>query len=106
MRAAPRSPGFANTALHNLAMMGEIDAAFDVAFGYFLRRGALVTTLWEGAGELPVSALRWRRTMALFVPPAAPMRADPRFAQLMEDMGIARYWRQRGVRPDHQLGIA
>lgn len=106
IRAAPRSPGFANTALHNLSMMGEIDAAFDVAFGYFLRRGPLVTTLWEGAGELPVSALRWRRTMSLFVPPAAPMRADPRFAELMEGMGIARYWRQRGVRPDYQLGIS
>lgn len=103
IRAAPRSPGFANTALHNLAMMGEIDAAFDVAFGYFLRRGPLVTTLWGGAGELPVSALRWRRTMALFVPPAAPLRADPRFEVLMEGMGIAEYWRQRRVRPDYQL---
>ena len=106
VRAAPRSPGFANTALHNLAMIGEIDAAFDVAFGYFLRRGPLITSLWGGAGELPVSALRWRRTMALFVPPAAPMRADPRFDELMEAMGIAKYWRQRNVRPDYQLGRA
>lgn len=104
--AAPRSPGFANTAIHNLAMLGELDAAFDVAFGYYLRRGPLITTRWEGAGELPISALRWRRTMALFVPSAAPMRADPRFEALMEGMGLTEYWRQRNVRPDYQLGLA
>ena len=104
--AASRSPGFANNALMTLSMLGELDAAFAVAVGYFLRRGPLVTTLWGGAGELPVSALRWRRSMALFVPPTAPMRSDPRFDELMEGMGIAQYWRQRGVRPDYQLGIA
>jgi tetratricopeptide (TPR) repeat protein len=103
--AAPRSPGFANTAMLNLAMLGEIDAAFDIAFGYYLRRGPLIASMWEGAGELPVSAIRWRRSMALFVPPAAPMRADPRFAELMEGMGITQYWRQRGVGPDPQLGL-
>lgn len=104
--AAPRSPGFANNAMMTLSMLGEVDAAFEVAFGYFLRRGPLITTLWGGAGELPVNALRWRRTMALFVPPAAPMRADQRFGTLMEGMGIARYWRQRDVRPDYQLSQA
>lgn len=105
VEAAPRSPGFANNALMTLSMLGELDAAFDVAFGYFLRRGPLITSLWGGAGELPVSALRWRRSMALFVPPCAPMRADPRFADLMDGMGIAQYWRQRDVAPDPQLGL-
>ncbi len=104
--AAPRSPGFANNALMTLPMLGELDAAFDVAFGYFLRRGPLITTLWGGAGELPVNALRWRRSMALFVPPAAPMRADPRFDELMKGMGVTQYWRQRNVRPDYQLSSA
>lgn len=106
IRSAPRSPGFANNALMTLSMLGERDAAFDVAQGYFLRRGPLITTLWAGAGELPVSALRWRRSMALFVPPTASMRADARFDELMEAMGIAAYWRQRKVRPDYQLGLA
>lgn len=105
LSAAPRSPGFANIAMHSLAMLGEIDAAFDIAFGYYLRRGPLIAAMWEGAGELPVSALRWRRSMALFVPPAAPMRADRRFAVLMDGMGITQYWRKRGVGPDPQLGL-
>lgn len=103
--AAPRSPGFANIAMPTLSMLGELDAAFDVAMGYFLRRGPLIATLWGGAGELPVSALRWRRTMALFVPPAAPMRADPRFRALMDGMGLTQYWRQRKLRPDYQLTL-
>lgn len=103
LAAAPHSPGFANNAMMTLSMLGELDAAFDVAFGYFLRRGPLISTLWGGAGELPVSALRWRRSMALFVPPAAPMRADPRFGALMDGMGVTLYWRQRHVRPDYQL---
>lgn len=103
--AAARGPGFANSALLTLAALGELDAAFAVAFGYFLKRGPLITTIWESEGELPVSALRWRRSMALFVPPTAPMRGDPRFGTLMEGMGIARYWRDRGVRPDAQLGL-
>ena len=106
IRAAPRSPGFANTAMHNLAMLGDLDSAFDVAFGYYLRRGPLVTNRWEGAGEMPISALRWRRTMALFVPPAAPLRSDPRFGELAEGMGLAQYWRERRVRPDYQLSVA
>ncbi|HEU4819590.1 MAG TPA: winged helix-turn-helix domain-containing protein [Qipengyuania sp.] len=104
--AASRSPGFANNALMTLSMLGELDAAFEVADGYFLRRGPLISTLWEGAGELPVSALRWRRSMALFVPPAAPMRADPRFDALMDGMGLTEYWRQRNVRPDYRLSEA
>jgi DNA-binding winged helix-turn-helix (wHTH) protein/tetratricopeptide (TPR) repeat protein len=104
LEAAPRSPGFANIAMTTLSALGELDAAFDIAFGYYLRRGPLITTMWEGAGELPVSALRWRRSMALFIPPAAPMRADPRFRTLMEDMGIARYWRERKLRPDYRIG--
>ena len=101
---APRSPGFANNAIMSLSMLGEIDAAFDVAFGSFLRRGPLIGTLWGGAGEMPVNTLRWRRTVAFFIPATAPLRADPRFAELCEGLGLASYWRQRRIRPDYQLG--
>jgi hypothetical protein len=103
---APRSPGFANNAMMSLSMLGEIDAAFDVAFGLFLRRGRLVGTLWGGAGEMPVNTLRWKRTVALFIPATAPLRADARFAELCEGMGLTRYWRERRIRPDYQLGRA
>jgi DNA-binding winged helix-turn-helix (wHTH) protein/tetratricopeptide (TPR) repeat protein len=98
---APRSPGFANNAIMTLSMLGELDAAFDVAFGTFLRRGPLVGTLWGGAGEMPVNTLRWRRPVALFIPATARLRADPRFAELCQGMGLTRYWRERQLRPDY-----
>jgi hypothetical protein len=90
----------------SLSMLAELDAAFDVAFGTFLRRGPLIGTLWGGAGEMPVNTLRWRRTVALFIPATARLRADPRFAELCEGIGLVRYWRERGITPDYQLGLA
>jgi hypothetical protein len=92
---APRSPGFANNAIMTLSALDELDAAFDVAFGTFLRRGRLIGTLWEGAGEMPVKTLRWRRTVALFIPATARLRADPRFSELCRGLGLTRYWRDR-----------
>jgi DNA-binding winged helix-turn-helix (wHTH) protein/tetratricopeptide (TPR) repeat protein len=97
---APRSPGFANNAIMTLSVLGELDAAFDVAFGTFLRRGRLIGTLWGGAGEMPVNTLRWRRTVALFIPATAALRADPRFLELCRGMGLSRYWRERP--PDYR----
>lgn len=35
-----------------------------------------------------------------FAPQAAPMRADPRFMQLMRDAGLLQYWRESGRWPD------
>jgi hypothetical protein len=30
------------------------------------------------------------------------MRADPRFLRLAEEIGLVRYWKDVGVRPDYQ----
>jgi hypothetical protein len=43
---------------------------------------------------------RRRKTNMLFTPTAAAMRSDPRFMPLMEQMGLADYWDQRGILPD------
>jgi hypothetical protein len=34
--------------------------------------------------------------------PMAPLRADPRFAQLMQRIGLEDYWRQTSSRPDYR----
>lgn len=99
--AAPRSPGFANNAIMILSALGELDSAFAVAQGYLLRRGPLIGTLWTGNGQMPVNDHRRRRTMMLFTPAAAPMRADPRFAALCRGIGLEDYWRRRNLLPDH-----
>ncbi|HEX6374921.1 MAG TPA: winged helix-turn-helix domain-containing protein [Allosphingosinicella sp.] len=103
VEAAPRSPGFANNAVMVLSLLGEIDAAFAVTDGYLLRRGALVGRLWTGNGQMPVNDQRWRRTMMLFTPATAALRADPRFGELCAGIGLADYWRRRAIQPDFPI---
>ena len=86
-----------------LSALGEVDAAFDVAKGFLLSRGSIVRR-----GKLPFKAVLndagWRvNTQWLFVPPTGAMRADPRFLSLCSGVGLADYWRGRGLRPDYQL---
>lgn len=86
-------------AILGLAIMGEVDAAFQVAEGYLLRRGPVVGNL-RTPGAIPTAEQRWRKTMMLFTPATVAMRADSRFAGLAEGMGLAEYWRRSGKRPD------
>lgn len=96
------SPGFAFNAMMILSALGELDAAFAVTEGLLLRRGPLVVTLWTGNGQMPVNDQRWRRTMPMFTPATAAMRADPRFDALCREIGLTAYWRARGVTPDYR----
>lgn len=91
--------GAAVNAILGLALLGQLEGAFAVAEGYLLRRGPLTGNLRTPA-PLPVAEQRWRKTMMLFVPATAGMRADQRFAALTEDMGLGEYWRRSGKRPD------
>lgn len=92
------------TALMVFNIIGAVDAAFDVSNAYFLERGPFKAALrWRPGGEVDIDQRR-RKTNPLFVPSSAPMRADPRFEPLVKDMGLHRYWTERGVRPDYRLG--
>ena len=51
-------------------------------------------------GQPVVPDQRTRKTNMLFTPTAAAMQRDPRFMPLMEEMGLADYWRRRGIAPD------
>ncbi len=72
------------TALAAEASLGDLDAAFDAA-----RRLTLVVTLVE---RNPLEALYW--------PSSRAMRADPRFLQLVRDVGLLDYWILPGQAPD------
>jgi hypothetical protein len=88
-----------------LSALGRIDDAYAVAEGTLLRRGPLIGTIWAGKMSTAVTDLQWRRTMPLFTPAAAAMRADPRFISLCDGMGMTAYWRSRGIGPDPMFGI-
>ena len=102
----PAAGGVAVNAMMILSHLGEVDAAFAVAEGLLQRRGALVGSLSPGPAQMKINDQQWRRTMNLFTPATAPMRADRRFRGLCEGIGLTRYWKQRGIGPDSIFRIA
>ena len=104
LEAARAGTGRAVNAIMVMSAL-DVDTAFTITDGFLLRRGPLIPTLWLGRGDMPVNDLRWRRTMMLFTPPCAPLRADPRFAELCRGVGFTDYWRQRRIVPDHLRGL-
>lgn len=85
-----------------LSHLGRLDQAFDVADAYLLERGSLLASLRWRPGQASLNDQRRRKTQMLFIPPCAPMRADPRFNRLVEDVGLADYWRKAGAKPDYR----
>lgn len=83
-----------------LNLLGALDEAFAVTDGYLLNRGPLSHA--EGPAKQFINDQRWKKTMMLFTPTAAPMRADPRFVALCDEMGMAEYWRRVRHQPDYR----
>ena len=103
--AARQIPALSSQAAVTLSALGEVDAAFEVANGLLLYRDA-VSRRPKGLPEQPaVRSTAWRFTPWLFTPPAAALRADPRFEELCQGTGLTDYWAKRGVKPDYQLGL-
>lgn len=102
---AGRGP-FAVASLMILSYLGELDAAFAVASGFLMRTGPQVGSLWADPAHMKINDQQWRRTMNLFVPATESMRADPRFRQLCDGIGLTQYWKQRGIGPDRMFRIA
>lgn len=100
LAAARMGPGGAVGAIMILSMLGRIDQALEVAEGYLLRRGPYVMPIQKGPTQLWINDQRHRKTMMLFVPPTAALRADPRFLAMCRDMGMADYWRRTDEWPD------
>jgi tetratricopeptide (TPR) repeat protein len=99
--ASVRTFGMCTNAILSLVVLGALDRAFDVANAYLLDRGPLAAAIDRGSPGPAINDQRWRKTMMLFIPATATMRADPRFAVLCRDLGMADYWRRTGVRPDY-----
>lgn len=101
---ARQGEGMAINAILVLSALGAVDSAFDVARGYLLRQGPIVMDTLHSAGRPSMNDQRRRKTMMLFVPATAPLRADPRFLGLASDVGLTRYWQRAKVTPDFLKG--
>jgi DNA-binding winged helix-turn-helix (wHTH) protein/tetratricopeptide (TPR) repeat protein len=91
----------AETAMLLASTFGALDRAFAIAEAYFFDRGFRVPS--ERLTQGSYSPRNRRNTPFLFWPPAARMRADPRFAALTREIGLNDYWRRAGVSPDFLL---
>jgi DNA-binding winged helix-turn-helix (wHTH) protein/tetratricopeptide (TPR) repeat protein len=105
LEAAKRNPGLSNQAVLVLSALGEVDAAFDIANRLLLFRRPVEAGPQDGSAKPPVKSTSWRFAPWLFIPPAEPMQADPRFAALCDGIGLTEYWAKRGIKPDYQLRV-
>ncbi|QNM82708.1 winged helix-turn-helix domain-containing protein [Sphingomonas sabuli] len=96
---AEKNPPATNDAIMYLCALGEKEAAFEVTEGFLFWRGRFISA--NPANRRQVDTYNRRMTQWLFTPPVALMRADPRFAGLCNEFGLADYWRSRNVRPDY-----
>lgn len=103
LKAAKLNPGQAAYAAMALSQLGEIDATFDVINGLLLSKGPLVADRPIVPRSFVANSASWCRTHWLFMPPLAAVRGDLRFSATCEELGLASYWRQRGVRPDTRI---
>jgi DNA-binding winged helix-turn-helix (wHTH) protein/tetratricopeptide (TPR) repeat protein len=103
LAAAQLDPGQATYAAMALSHLGEIDAAFAVIDALLLSKGPLVARRPIVPRSFNANSASWCRTQWLFMPPLAAARSDARFQTVCEEIGLARYWRQRGVGPDIRI---
>jgi DNA-binding winged helix-turn-helix (wHTH) protein/Flp pilus assembly protein TadD len=101
--AAKADVRLASQAVTTLCVLGEVDAAFDVANALFVFSTPDAGPSTHTIRQPRANSIAWRFTPWLFIPPAAPLHADPRFATLADGIGLTAYWRARNVRPDYQL---
>ncbi len=105
VEAAERDLKLSTQAICVLSTLGEVDSAFEIVDALFAVRAAADARLQSAANRGPVRSTAWRFAPWLFIPPTAPLRADPRFRSLCDGIGLTEYWANRGIRPDYQLGI-
>jgi TolB-like protein len=81
----------------SLSMLGRLEDAFRIAGEAYPDQrpapGESLVHKWLANPELP-------STRYLFIPATAPMRADPRFAAVVERVGLLQYWRATHRPPD------
>jgi DNA-binding winged helix-turn-helix (wHTH) protein/tetratricopeptide (TPR) repeat protein len=94
--------GYAENFVGFAAAMGRLDDAFKVADALYFDRGFKVGGLRFSTVQRTYTAFEDRRTRAIFYPTGKAMQHDPRFARLVGELGLAKYWKEAGVTPDYQ----
>ena len=104
MHRARQATGPAEEAIRTAAMLGRVDDAFAVADAYYFGRGFVVPDVRFTREDGFYSPPEQRQIHFLFEPLTRSMRADSRFAPLLNGIGLESFWRDLGVRPDFRRG--
>ena len=103
LHAAKQNLRIASQAVLTMSVLGELDAAFEIANALFAVHGSESV---QSRGRKPVKGTAWRFAPWLFTPPTAALRADPRFKLICDEAGLSDYWARRGIEPDYRLATA
>jgi hypothetical protein len=87
----PDRPAMLEAGAHSACVLGNVDVAFALLEGLYFGRGPWGREQWQRA-----------RTRVLFWPGTAPLRADPRFPNLVRRLGLEHYWQSTGTLPDYR----
>jgi tetratricopeptide (TPR) repeat protein len=101
-RRAHDGSGKAENAAQFACLFGRVDMAFAIFEAYYFDRGFTVPAVRFTTSQGSYLTRENRMTRLLFVPSTRPMRADPRFARLVGELGLEEYWRRTGVEPDYR----
>jgi len=104
LEAARQGAGYAENAINFASATGRLDEAFEIAAAFFFNRGYVIPDVRFDGPRHALTSLSERRTTYLFLPPTEAMRRDARFAALVEELGLARFWRENRITPDYQRG--
>ena len=100
--AARGGLGYARNAVLFAGAVGAFDAAFEAATAYFFDRPFAVAQQYFTAQQGEYLGVRSRDTLFLFAPQLKAFRADPRFEQLVTEIGLTDYWRSVSIAPDYR----
>ncbi|WP_375403691.1 winged helix-turn-helix domain-containing protein [uncultured Sphingomonas sp.] len=99
---ARKGVGYAENVIQFVSALGRLDEAFAIVEALFFGRGFVVPDIRFVGGQGTYTRVDDRRTNILFMPPATAMRSDPRFRRITDELGLERYWRESGTRPDYR----
>jgi DNA-binding winged helix-turn-helix (wHTH) protein len=77
------------------ALLGRTDLTFASLEKYYFNSGTF-------GPSRPIGPMTRRYTKELYSSPLAPLRSDPRFASILQRIGLEDYWRQTGTQPDYR----
>jgi len=80
------------------AVLDRIDTAFALLDNYYFQEGPLAPRRRPRAVTAPRCI-----TEFLFRAPESALQPDPRFGRMLERIGLERYWRSTGTRPDYRI---